>query len=321
MDSGLISIIVPVYNVREWLPDCLDSIAAQTWKDWEAVLVDDGSTDGSGEICDAVAGKDRRFRVIHKKNGGVASARNVAVSAANGRYLYFIDADDSMHPRALEYLYSAICSGPYLMASADFVEAYGPSCWCEDPVPGEIQSRILDGDDPMWCCVEGYGFVWQVVWNKLIDRSVLEDKPFDMIPQEDRLLMFRIFLEIGKFIHLDYPLYAYLDRPGSLSKESYYLSMNSNKVIWDYMLHYTSGNEGCHSRILGKAYRRFLTLRFHAKDKAERKTVINSYRPFVRQHLHEYLASREIPVQERVTFPLLYTCPWAVWIMMKLKGN
>jgi glycosyltransferase involved in cell wall biosynthesis len=321
MEKDLISVIVPVYNAREWLPYCLDSILAQTWDAWEAVLVDDGSTDGSGSICDHYAGKDRRFRVIHQKNNGVASARNVAVSAANGRYFYFIDADDSMHPRALEYLYSAICNSPYLMASADFVETSGLSCWCEDPVPCEIQFRILDGDDTMWGCVEGYGFVWHVIWNKLIDRTLLGEKPFDPIAQEDRFLMFRILLEIGKFIHLDCPLYAYLDRPASLSKESYYLSMDSNKMIWDHMLQYTSGNERCHDRILGKVYRRILTLRFNARDKAGRKAVVNNYGPFVREHLHEYLASKEIPVRERVAFPFLYTCPWAVWAMMKLKGN
>ena len=96
-----VSVVVPVYNVKELLPLCLDSIAGQTFADFECILVDDGSTDGSAEVCDAYAAKDGRFRVIHKTNGGVCSARNAGAAAATADYLVFCDQDDQFHPEAL----------------------------------------------------------------------------------------------------------------------------------------------------------------------------------------------------------------------------
>ena len=94
----LISVIIPVYNVAEYLPQCLDSVVSQTYRNLEIITVDDGSTDGSGTICDQYAEKDSRFRVIHKANGGVSSARNEGLKTAVGDLIGFVDADDWIEP-------------------------------------------------------------------------------------------------------------------------------------------------------------------------------------------------------------------------------
>lgn len=104
--NGLISVIVPVYNVEKYLAECLRSIAAQTYRNLEILVVDDGSTDGSGAICDAFAKEDPRFRVFHKQNGGAASARNLALREARGEYLAFVDSDDVLHSDAYEHMVS-----------------------------------------------------------------------------------------------------------------------------------------------------------------------------------------------------------------------
>lgn len=101
--APLISIIVPVYNYKAYLRRCLDSIAAQTFSDWECLVVDDGSSDGSAAICDEYATNDPRFRVIHKENGGVSSARNAGLEAARGEFLMFSDQDDAIDPHSMEY--------------------------------------------------------------------------------------------------------------------------------------------------------------------------------------------------------------------------
>lgn len=98
----LISVIIPIYNVETYIRKCLDSILAQTHKDWEAILVDDGSLDNSGAICDEYATIDKRFKVIHQKNGGVVNARNKALSVAKGEFLAFVDSDDYIAPTMLE---------------------------------------------------------------------------------------------------------------------------------------------------------------------------------------------------------------------------
>lgn len=103
-----ISIIVPVYNTEKYLSACLDSILTQSFTDFELLLVDDGSTDKSGEICDEYAQKDSRIRVFHKENGGVSSARNLGIEEAVGDYLHFVDADDIVLSGAYEYLNTVI---------------------------------------------------------------------------------------------------------------------------------------------------------------------------------------------------------------------
>ena len=96
-----VSVIVPVYNVRPFLPACVASVRGQTMKDLELILVDDGSTDGSGELCDALAKKDARIRVLHTENGGQGRARNLGLDAARGEYISFVDADDAATPEML----------------------------------------------------------------------------------------------------------------------------------------------------------------------------------------------------------------------------
>ena len=98
------SIIIPVYNIAPYLRECLDSVLAQTFTDWEAICVDDGSTDGSGAILDEYAAKDKRFRIFHTSNGGVSSARNLALDKAEGEWVWFVDGDDAIHPKALDFL-------------------------------------------------------------------------------------------------------------------------------------------------------------------------------------------------------------------------
>jgi glycosyltransferase involved in cell wall biosynthesis len=106
-NKPLVSVIIPVYNVEKFLRMSLDSIAAQTYKNWETILVDDGSKDGSGLICDEYAKKDPRFRVIHKENGGVSRARNLGIETAQGKYVMFVDSDDVVRENYLSEMVKA----------------------------------------------------------------------------------------------------------------------------------------------------------------------------------------------------------------------
>ena len=114
MDNFFISIIVPVYNVEKYLRECLDSISQLKAVTWEAILVDDGSTDTSGKICDEYAKQDSRFRVIHQKNSGVSAARNAGLDAAKGEWIWFVDSDDSINP-------DFEISNPEVLDDADYV--------------------------------------------------------------------------------------------------------------------------------------------------------------------------------------------------------
>lgn len=112
----MVSVIVAIYNVEEYLPRALDSILSQTHKDWEAILVDDGSSDGSGRIADGYALRDPRFRVVHKENGGLSDARNAGMREVRGEYLLFLDADDFLHPQLM-----SLCLQAALRDESDLV--------------------------------------------------------------------------------------------------------------------------------------------------------------------------------------------------------
>jgi glycosyltransferase involved in cell wall biosynthesis len=103
---SLVSIITPIYKAEKYLQKCLDSIIAQTYTNWEAILVDDGSPDNSGAICDEYAAKDKRFKVIRQENKGVVNARNTAIAIAQGEYLAFVDSDDTIEPTMLEEMFT-----------------------------------------------------------------------------------------------------------------------------------------------------------------------------------------------------------------------
>ena len=144
MKAPKISIIVPIYNVEKYLWKCLDSISAQTFTDWECLLIDDGSPDNSGAICDEYAVKDTRFKVFHKPNGGVSSARNLGLDMASGEWVTFIDSDDFISPTFLEGLYAPIAKGERL----DLVHG-GCTNW-KDGKPAGINQLYEDyiGDEP-----------------------------------------------------------------------------------------------------------------------------------------------------------------------------
>ena len=122
-----VSIVVPVYKVEQYLPRCIESVRAQTFTDWECILVDDGSPDGCGAICDEAARQDGRFRVVHRENGGLSRARNSGMEAARGEYYVFLDSDDAIHPRLLELALAELERHPRSLVAWQFTN--DPAEW------------------------------------------------------------------------------------------------------------------------------------------------------------------------------------------------
>lgn len=173
----LISVIVPVYQVRDYLCQCLDSILAQTYNNLEIILVDDGSTDGSGEICDVYARKDSRIRVIHKENGGLVSARKAGLKIAKGKYVGFVDSDDWIDDDMYAFLYKEICrTNATIVVSSRYIETKGKSKVIFDSVrPGIYYpmkdeyfcyNMIFNGKNELWGITPNF-------WNKLFKRDHL----------------------------------------------------------------------------------------------------------------------------------------------------
>lgn len=216
--KALISVIVPVYNVEAFLPRCVDSILAQTYENLEIILVDDGSPDGCGTICDGYAAKDNRVKVIHKENGGLSSARNAGLEAATGEYIAFVDSDDwielEMYGHMLSLLdkYEAklVCAGRYDVDEKTGTKTVGLCPKKEEVVSGEeMAGRIF-----LWAGCDSSAC------DKLYHHSLLEGFRY---PEgkvcEDVPVTYRIVLKAGRAVLCDRPFYNYYHRAGSISKE------------------------------------------------------------------------------------------------------
>lgn len=205
--SPKISIIVPVYNVEKYICRCLDSIREQSFSDFECILVDDGTPDESGKICDEYAEKDSRFRVIHKQNGGVSQARNVALDAAKGEFITFCDSDDFVEKNWLSEQYSDIESGDFDAVVCGFYGKGKP----RRKVLNRISAKKASfGNDVFG----GYSFL------RLIRRRNVGTLRYDesILTLEDCDFFYRLFDNCEKILWTDKPLYHYVENPNSLTR-------------------------------------------------------------------------------------------------------
>lgn len=171
-----ISIIVPVYQVESYLGACIDSILAQTFGDFELILVDDGSTDRSGRICDEYAEKDGRIRVLHRANAGAAAARNTGLAHAQAEYIVFADGDDWLQSNMLARMYETIRGSGYDLVVCNFRYVYPDA---REDFSTELPDMELSGREVLshWKAGKNFG-VWTVVWNKIYTKKALEGLGF-----------------------------------------------------------------------------------------------------------------------------------------------
>lgn len=218
-ESPLITVIVPVYNILEYLPRCVHSITAQTYQNLEILLVDDGSTDGTGELCERLGTEDERIRVFHKENGGSSSARNLGLLHATGEYIGFVDSDDYIEPDMYEQLLSAVneYSVGVAQIGRDEIDEQGnrlPNI-CEPPLQPEIwESRdflrelLLHKGDCSFC-------------TKLIRRELFQEERFpEQKLNEDFNLLVRMLPRIGRIVSLPKQGYHVFYRIGSNSRKA-----------------------------------------------------------------------------------------------------
>ena len=203
-----VSVIVPVYNVREFLADCVASVRAQTLDDFECVLVDDGSTDGSGALCDALASEDPRFRVVHQPNGGLSAARNAGIEAARGELLAFVDSDDALLPDALRVLSARL--------ERDGLDVAVGKVRLHDLQTGEdrIYAPLSTPDG----CPLLDALFNVAAWNKLYRREVFATRRFPKgLKFEDMPVWADVLLSGAKVGFVDEVVYRYnVNRAGSI---------------------------------------------------------------------------------------------------------
>ena len=220
--ESTVSIIVPVYNCSALLTRCIESLTAQTYGSLEIILVDDGSTDASPDICDRLAENDSRIKVIHKVNGGVSSARNAGIEAARGQYVTFADADDYVNPDHIENLLKQMqLHGSDVAVCSYISEKEGK---CSPPAIGECSLNVKSfNHDSAVCELLAGGAVGGYVWNKLYRREILEGIRFrdDIKILEDLRFNFEVFENVDKMTFSNYRSYHYIQRGQSAMHRSF----------------------------------------------------------------------------------------------------
>jgi glycosyltransferase EpsJ len=260
--GDLISVIIPVYNVEKYIDRCIISIINQTYKNLEIILVDDGSRDNSGKICDEYEKKDSRIKVIHKDNAGAGMARNTGIENMSGQYFAFIDSDDYVDCDYIEKMFDAIkeynvdaCISAYSKVYSDRVETYenkmGTLVFKNEDVK-KMSSKML-GKLP-----DGSDFIEPSPCKALLSSKILKDNNIKFVSEnnlicEDLIFNLNYYLKANSVVKIDYAGYYYCDNIGSLTTRYNPSRFEAHKKLCKYLLDFVyknkMGNEETDMRI------------------------------------------------------------------------
>ena len=222
-----ISVVIPVYKVEAYLRNCVDSVLAQSFTDFELILVDDGSPDNCGAICDEYAALDPRVRVIHQENGGLSAARNNGVKHSQGPYVTFVDSDDMLHPQTLELLYSGMrktgAEITIVSSAREQNEVFSRNYASEELVPEKMDhlealARLCGLMNKTEALPQSQWLIYCVAWGKLFAREIVESNPFPVGRlHEDEFTAHHFFYAAHTVAVLELPLYFYRYNPTAIT--------------------------------------------------------------------------------------------------------
>lgn len=300
MNSPLISIIVPCYKVENYLHNCIRHIIAQTYSNWELILVDDGSPDKSGEICDYYAGLDNRIRVIHKKNGGLSSARNAGLDIMTGEYVTFCDSDDFLHEEYLSTLIELIITKHSDIAQCDFVRGsatHFPYCNIVPKVVEYTMHELFIRDKAKI-----------IIWGKMYKSSLFDSvrMPVGFI-NEDDWTTWKLYHKATKIVVTNQPLYYYTHNPNSIMNAKRCVDLRFIDAYDERITYFKQNNdrilEHCSHRQLCKSL--LLTYCSNNIDSNQQNYV---YRKFC-ESWTEIKRSKIIPNGLKILFEFFYLFP------------
>lgn len=245
----LLSIIVPIYNVEQYVDRCIQSILNQTYQNLEIILVDDGATDCSGAIADSYAAKDKRIKVFHKENGGLSDARNYGLEHVTGDYILFIDSDDFIVNIMCERLITVASSNNADIVSCNYYIYRGDDDISIHNMSVQDDKRTFTGMDMLrYYLLKTEPFDLNVVWNKIFKLDLFNGVEPVRFPkgrvQEDNFTIFRLFLNANSIVTVNEPLYYYVQRAGSImanfTRRFMIDTIESHMYMSDYLMNHCS---------------------------------------------------------------------------------
>ena len=303
--ENLITVIVPIFNVEEYLDRCVQSIVNQTYKNIEIILIDDGSPDLCPKKCDLWAEKDERIRVIHKENGGVSSARNAGMNVADGDWISFVDADDWIHPQFLEVMMTLAEKSSANIVSANHLKTEEEQL-SEKIISEQVPCRQISGDDVFdrW---SGRFYVW----GKIFAKSILNDIRFDEAVSYGEDSLFNIVVMTkseASIVYTDEKLYFYCIREGSaVSTDRQWKRVQLCKTYLMYAQR--EKNRAVKKIYIEAAIKRALSTRYEAGIKKDQKNIIKKCNRCLRKALKTGSVWRGTGKVRYAGYYLLYRFP------------
>ena len=235
----IISIIVPIYNVGKYLPRCIESILNQTFNNFELILVNDGSTDNSGVVCDDYAKKDTRIKIIHKSNGGVSSARNAGLYVAKGEYIGFVDPDDYIDKNMYEKLYRLCIDNNSDIAICRFNREINGKIQNKESTEEIIELNNMEAMNELF---KGNLYRFSLC-NKLFSKKCFNDVLFpEGRIHEDLSTTYKLFANSKKAVYIDYYGYIYVKRENSILTSTYNEKRLQAFIAWDEIIEFIDKN-------------------------------------------------------------------------------
>ncbi len=249
----MISVIIPVYKVEKYLRECVDCILMQSYTDFELILVDDGSPDRCGEICEEYSRRDGRVRVIHQENQGLSGARNTGMEAANGDYITFVDSDDRVSPQYLSVLYKALTDTDAdisVCRALTFADGETPRA-----KPDHIKKKVCSGKKACVMLYDGRAEVTVQACGKLYRTKLIGDTRFPLGRlHEDQAFTPLIFYRAGKVAAVDAELYYYRERNDSITRNLFTIKRYDDLWAIDNCIAFFEAEQA--GEILAAAYRK-----------------------------------------------------------------
>ncbi len=238
-NEPLISIIIPVYNVEKYIDRCLDSILNQSYKNLEIILIDDGSPDNCGKICDKYAIKDKRIKVIHKTNGGLSDARNKGIEVATGQYIGFVDSDDWIHKDMYKNLYNSITTYKADISCCKIIRVSDNNVSIPKKYDSSISVYTKDNYMKKFFKIKTQECVYYAT-NKLYRKNILANNQYPVgLTAEDVLGTYKALIKCQKIVEINYPYYYYYYNPESLTSSSFSAKAFDTLEIWDRVVDIT----------------------------------------------------------------------------------
>lgn len=305
----LISVIVPVYQVEKYLDRCVASLVAQTYRELEIILVDDGSPDRCGAMCDAWASRDSRIVVVHKENGGLSDARNAGMRVARGELIAFVDSDDWVEPTMYASLYNRM-----LETGSDIASCGALRVW-EDNTPNCMMTKlngdhVLEKVDAMKALIDT-SYLVMTVWNKLYRRRTIQNVWFPIGKiNEDEFWSWKVIARADRVATLQKPYYNYLQRSGSImsaqaSKEPM-LVIEAKCERHDYIVENMPAlkNDSCKDLIYTCLFQGQMAMKF--LPYAQSGAYIDKMQKVIKSHRPDDSYLKALPIRRRIRFEMIF---------------